>query len=141
MNKVVFKTNKAVAHNSGSIVSSAKPMEAGNWFKNHTAMKKVFLWAWLAAVASVCVCVAQENKVITERLKQKYSFVYYDKNNGYYSVWLNGKQGTCDLSGKEIVPCKYDEVFYHKDKGYYSVQLNGKRGACDLQGNEIPLSI
>jgi len=75
-------------------------------------------------------------KDISDRLKQKYDYVFLRDND--FSVRQNGKYGSCDLSGKEIVPCKYDYVSYDKNYvGFYRVQINEKYGACDLSGKEV----
>lgn len=68
-------------------------------------------------------------------LKAKYW--EYSLEEGYYNVKLNGKEGVCDLSGKEIIPCnKYNNVILYSS-GWYGVKLDGKEGACDLIGKEI----
>jgi len=121
-------------------------METGDHFKNgaspksHTnrgnLLRKAVFLAWFAVIASASVCMAQENQAITERLKQNYaSVIYYDFNGGWYGVKLNGKEGVCDLSGKEVIPCKYERIVKHE--GHYGVWINGKKGSCDLTGNEV----
>ena len=81
---------------------------------------------------------AQENKVVTERLKQKYAYVFYHR--GAYEVNLvriynKGTAGVCDLNGKEIVPCKYDVTMVGGD--FIKVKLNNKEGVYNFNGNEI----
>ena len=104
-------------------------------------MKKIVFLILFAMVATMGF--AQEDKAVTERLKQKYPFACYHerKDDGdYYTVNAvgyntKGKNGACDLQGNEIIPCKYDNVTKHT--GYFCVKLNGKAGACDLSGKEI----
>jgi len=102
-------------------------------------LRKLFFLALFATVASVCVCVAQEDKAVTERLEQKYESVKYIAYNEYqcYYVKLNGKEGMCDLKGNEIIPCKYSWVGYDEKGRFHIVALNKKIGACDLNGHEV----
>lgn len=76
-------------------------------------------------------------------LNRGYDFICYicRKNVGWFSVSRNGKEGACDITGKEIiVPEKYDFVYFLDKEGYvgyYSVEMNGKEGVCDITGKEI----
>lgn len=80
----------------------------------------------------------QENKIITQKLNNKYTYVnYYD---GYYTVNIGTKKGLCDLNGKEIIAPtnKYTDIFtYYAKYGYYLVKNGDKIGLCDLNGNEV----
>ena len=96
-------------------------------------MKKILFLSLFAIVATIGF--AQEDKAVTERLKQKYDVVVYYEEESYYHILKNGKEGACDLQGNEIIPCKYDDVV--RRTGYFWIQLNRKVGAYDLQGNEI----
>ena len=78
---------------------------------------------------------AQEKK-IKELLEKKYSSVVYQSGSGgWFDVKLNDKEGACDLTGKEIIPCKYDNVDFYGNS--YGIKLKGKEGSCDLTGTEI----
>ena len=131
-----------------------------------SSRKMLFLYL-LSINISISICVAQENKEITERLKTKYGDASCVES-GWYLISNKPPFGACDLLGNEIIPCKYDLVFkvneyfyvslnekmgifdldgnevfplkYNKVvqiKEYFSIKLNGKKGICDLKGNEI----
>lgn len=57
----------------------------------------------------------------------------------YYLKSKNEKQGLCDLSGNDIIPCIYDFIYYksENDKRYFKVENNGKYGAYNIVGKEI----
>lgn len=45
-----------------------------------------------------------------------------------------GKQGLCNIEGKQIVPCGYDSVWYYPDeKGMVREEQNGKKVRCKWQ--------
>ena len=92
---------------------------------------------FLVIATSVCVCVAQEDKAITERLNQKYEYVVYSEKSVCYYVYIRGKAGICDLAGNEIISCKYDLVIFDKAYGCFYVSKNGKFGAYDLSGKPV----
>lgn len=76
-------------------------------------------------------------------LSRGYTFIsYYDTSGGWFLVEKNGQEGTCDITGREIVaPGRYDAVAYRRedDDGheYCVVKLNDKWGICDMNGREI----
>jgi hypothetical protein len=95
----------------------------------------------LIAITGFAQDFVQENKAVTEKLKQKYGFVvYYGYTGGWYSI-RNGNSGctacagACDLNGKEIIPPIYDDVYYGGD--YYEVKLNGQVAVRDLNNREL----
>jgi hypothetical protein len=103
-----------------------------------TFISKIFLIAFCTGIGSLCFAQGDEDKVVTARLKQKYSYVSFDE--GYYYVKLNGKWGVIDKQGNEIVPPKYDNVGifpFSKDYNYVVVELNEKYGVFDRQGKEV----
>ena len=53
-----------------------------------------------------------------------------------FKVYLNGKWGFIDETGREICPCKYDWI-YDFCEGLAKVKLNGKWGFIDTSGREI----
>ena len=83
----------------------------------------------------------QENKNITERLKQTYTWIYY--SDGYYNVskgYGSDNHGLCDDTGKEIIPCHYDFIYTKNLKRYGLASVkknNGKQGVIDIHGKEI----
>ena len=86
------------------------------------------------------MCIIMEDKAVTAKLKEKYSFVCFHDSYGTYSVSsqgdheTKGKQGACDINGNEVVPCKYDNVVYHGYSLCLGVELNGKEEeiSCNL---------
>lgn len=75
-------------------------------------------------------------------LSRGYTFIcYHETNGGWFSVFVNGSQGACDITGREIVaPGRYDEAYYlNRGDGrtWCEVKLNGKKGACDMNGREV----
>ena len=57
-----------------------------------------------------------------------------------YIVKKDGKQGVCDINGKEIiVPNYYDKVWYCniEDNHFFVVEKDNKEGVCDKDGQEI----
>lgn len=94
---------------------------------------------------SAIAVLGQENKAVTQRLKEKYGFAcYHDTNGGWYSINKvgykeKGHDGACDLNGKEIIPPTYDDVNFGGT--YYKVEKNGKVGIRGLNNEEIlPIS-
>jgi len=107
-------------------------------------MKKILFSILFVIIATVGF--TQENQAVTERLEQKYGYVHYNDfgfNLGdgplYYNVSYdkNGKEGACDVNGKEIVPCKYDMVNGLFGNDYLVVKLDEKYGMYDWKGREI----
>ena len=79
---------------------------------------------------------AQDVARTKEILENKYPYVcYHSGDGGWFTVKLNDKEGACDLTGKEIIPCKYNDVVFYGDS--YEITINGKKGSCDLTGKEI----
>ena len=72
-------------------------------------------------------------------LSRGYSSVSFSLHGGGHGghciVKRNGKEGVCDINGREIIVPKYDNAY----GGYncYIVYLNGKVGAFDINGKEI----
>lgn len=100
------------------------------------------LFIFLIGIVFLNEICAQENSSITEKLKEKYSFVQYNDTYGgwyYVSDKVTKKDGACNKKGKLIVPCKYDWVGFKGD--FYQimskVQYRDKWGACDINGKEI----
>lgn len=78
----------------------------------------------------------QENETITKKLKAKYDFAcYHSTDGGWYSIKQNGKEGACDLNGKEIIPPIWDDVYFHGT--YYKVKKNDFVGIRDLSDREL----
>jgi hypothetical protein len=51
-------------------------------------------------------------------LTRRYDRIYFiDKegHKGYFSVEKNGKEGVCDITGKEVISPSYESVFYSSD--------------------------
>ncbi|MBO7051061.1 MAG: WG repeat-containing protein [Prevotella sp.] len=72
-----------------------------------------------------------------KKLEAKYGWACEHTSDGqkWYSVKKDGKEGACDLEGKEIVPPKFDSVIKHSYS--YSVSLNKKEGIYSFDGEEI----
>ncbi|MCR5193074.1 MAG: WG repeat-containing protein [Bacteroidales bacterium] len=78
-------------------------------------------------------------------LSRGYTFICYHSESygcGYFGVRKNGKEGVCNIKGKEIIAPErgYDKIYLFiesPNKGYYKVVRNSKQGACDLKGKEI----
>lgn len=61
-------------------------------------------------------------------------------NYKYYLKSKNKKEGLCDLSGNDIIPCIYDLVAFHEVEGhvgYFEVKKDSKNGVYDIYGKEI----
>lgn len=59
-------------------------------------------------------------------------------HEGLARVWIDGKCGFFDTTGKEIVPCKYDEASHAGfSEGLAAVELNGEWGFVDKTGKEV----
>ena len=39
-------------------------------------------------------------------------FHHEDEHIGYFGVHKNGKEGACDLTGKEVLSCNYNSIIY-----------------------------
>ncbi len=77
-------------------------------------------------------------------LSRKYTSIYFlveENNVGYFCVEKGDKEGACDITGKEVVPCNYKSVFYGSrgsfvyqgaDNKYHDldVALNSEGKAC-----------
>lgn len=73
---------------------------------------------------------------VIKQLEQKYSFAcYHDIYGGWISVKNNGKEGACDLQGREVIPPQYDDVRFRGS--YYEVKKDGKVAIRDLHNNEL----
>ena len=78
--------------------------------------------------------VAQENQAVTNKLKANYEMVlYYNYTPPLYYVSKNGKQGACDITGKEIVPCQYSSVFRLSDNKYFQITIGNYNGVYDTK--------
>jgi len=106
-------------------------------------MKKILMFA--TCVLFTASVYGQEDKTITQRLKEKYGFVcYHDTNGGWYSIKKGDyhsiwNEGACDLRGHEVIPPIWDDVNY--GGAYYKVKKNGKVGIRGLNNEEIfPIS-
>lgn len=105
-------------------------------------MKKILMF--VTCVLFTASVYGQEDKAITQRLKEKYGFVcYHDTNGGWYSIKKGdyhsiGNEGACDLRGCEVIPPIWDDVMYGGT--YYKVKKNGKVGIRGLN-NEVILPI
>ena len=53
-----------------------------------------------------------------------------------FKVYLNGKWGFIDETGREICPCKYETIGGFEE-GFAHVELNGKWGYIDETGREV----
>ena len=56
-------------------------------------------------------------------LSRGYDFICFHKVNGhigYFGVEKNGKEGACDLTGKEIISTSYESVYYASDGFNYT---------------------
>lgn len=64
-------------------------------------------------------------------LSRNYDLIYFDveeKGFGYFTVRKNGKQGACDVTGKEIIPCIYESVFYGSSGSGMCFKYKGSDG-------------
>lgn len=102
-----------------------------------------FQWYRIIEKSGIMWAQSKNGKTIIPKTRKYDAIRYHDKVNGnYFEVSRNGKNGACDLSGKEIIaPEKYESVVFCRLNGgeFYlvSMKVNGLKGACDLAGNEI----
>ena len=57
--------------------------------------------------------------------------------NGLAFVCVDGKWGSVDKSGKEVIPCKYDDLSNEFIGGLVRVELAGRYGFVDNSGKEV----
>ena len=92
---------------------------------------------------TVNVCYAQEDNVVTEKLKQHYSeVIYHNDHDGWYSLRMGNKNckaciGACDKLGYEMIPCIYDDVVGFVSAGYFQVKRNNKFYAIPLSEKKL----
>jgi len=106
--------------------------------KKHKNMRNILIILFLLPVLA---CYAQENENVEKILEEKYGYAcYHSLGGGYYSVRKDGKEGACDLKGREIIPpTTYDEVSGHQiiEYGYCEVKKNGKTGVISKEIKEV----
>ena len=86
-------------------------------------------------------CLDQYGNIIISA-DDKYTSLFYHKDNKVIYVKKDGYSGVCNLKGKILIPTsrKYESVYYVKsDDGveYFGFEKNGMTGACDINGNEV----
>lgn len=62
-------------------------------------------------------------------LSRGYDFICFHANDGhvgYFGVKKNGKEGACDITGKEIISTSYESVFYASSDGFNYKSSSGK---------------
>lgn len=69
-------------------------------------------------------------------------FMVGDFYEEYEMVKLNGKWGTIDYDGKEVIPIKYQDIWNESDvnlmdKSWFRVKFNNKWGLVDKLGREL----
>jgi hypothetical protein len=101
-----------------------------------TIISKIFLIDFCTGIGSPAFSQGDEDKAVTEKLKQKYSYVYF--SDGYYKVELKGKVGAADGRGNEIVSCEYTYI----DIGKEAIRLakGGAKGGnvADYDSRNFP---
>lgn len=87
------------------------------WYKDvHYA--DGFLYArgeW--ASSATYACYDKDGRMLIS--KGKYNRIHFINSEKYFWVERNGKEGACDMTGKEIVAPQYSGIGYDKAKGFF----------------------